>query len=385
MLRYFLRTNGNMKHGHREAARSLFAKDTLTIELSTGNEATTMPVYLVGNFNSWKVNDENYRMRLDAPGKYSFTFPTHLTLPEPFEYKFVRNGWENEELDEYGCLTRNRVLINACGHIHNTVPRWRKSGIEYDPALLPEIRIISKEINMEEVIKKRRVSILLPHDYANSDKKYPVLYLQDGQNLFDDYAPFGNWSVNKRMAVLAEKKHHEVIVVAIDHGGKDRIREFLPYEGTRFGAAIGKTYAHWIVETLKPYIDAHYRTLPDAEHTGIGGSSMGGLISIYATLMYPHTFSKMMVFSPSLWVASKVFFDAIHFTHPDPTKVYLYAGGKEGSQMVPNVQRFKTALEKLGFNDSPVEFKLVIDPKGEHNEERWGVEFPRALEWLYYR
>lgn len=360
------------------------ARQALTIELKTVTERTQLPVYLVGNFNSWKVNDEKYRMQRIASGTYVYTFPENMELPALLEYKFVRNGWENEELDEYGCVTKNRVLNRTAGKIQDTVPRWRKSGIEFDPALLPEISIITKEINMEEVSRKRRVSILLPHDYGKSTKKYPVLYLHDGQNLFDDYAPFGNWSVNKRLAVLAEKKLHEVIVVAIDHGGRDRIREYLPYEDSHFGAAVGKSYAHWIVETLKPYIDEHYRTLPDAANTGIGGSSMGGLISIYAALMYPHTFSKMMVFSPSLWVASKVFFDAIHFTHPDPTKVYLYAGGKEGSQMVPNVQRFKAALEKLGYNDSPVTFKLVIDPKGKHNEERWGREFPRALKWLYY-
>ncbi|MFZ4544630.1 MAG: alpha/beta hydrolase-fold protein [Saprospiraceae bacterium] len=373
-----------MKQKDLKVARTLSAVQTLTIELTTLHEKGAMPVFITGNFNGWKVNDENYRMKEEGNGRFSFTFPVEERLPQLLEYKYVRNGWENEELDEYGCLTKNRTVLKSASIVKDFVPRWRKSGIEYDPGLLPIIKIISQEIDMNEVSKKRRVSILLPHDYEHSSKKYPVLYLQDGQNLFNDYAPFGNWSVNKRMAVLAEKNHHEVIVVAIDHGGKDRIKEFLPYEGTKLGTVEGKIYAHWIVETLKPHIDAHYRTLSDATHTGIGGSSMGGLISIYAALIYPHVFSKMMIFSPSLWVASKVFFDAIHFTHPDPTKVYLYAGGREGTQMVPNVQRFKAALEKLGFNDSPVEFKLVIDPKGEHNEERWGREFPRALEWLYY-
>lgn len=358
--------------------------DTLTLQLTTLPNDSDQPVYVVGNFNNWQTNDERFRMNRESAGKYTFTFPSTVALPQPIEYKYVRNGWANEELDQYGCITRNRQITQPQGIIKDVVPRWRKGGVEYESNFLPKPKIITSEFEMPELKKQRRVSVLLPYDYDTSGKNYPVLYLQDGQNLFNDYAPYGNWAVNKRMAVLAEKGHHEVIIVAIDHGGVDRIKEFTPYEGTKFGTVEGKIYARWMVDTLKPFIDSHYRTLPDAPNTGIGGSSMGGLISIFATLMYPNVFSKMMIFSPSLWVTSKVFFDAIHFTHPTPTRVYLYAGGKEGSQMVPNVQRFKAALEKLGYNDSPVEFHLSIDPKGEHNEERWGREFPKALEWLYY-
>lgn len=356
----------------------------LKLELTTTNEKQKLPVFLTGNFNDWQVNDERFRMKPIADNKFIFEFPHDFSLPQPMEYKYIRNGWEHEELDEYGCFTKNRFLELPSGYVKDIVPRWRKGGIEYDPAFLPKGNVITNEFKMPQLNKQRRVAILLPHDYAYSNKRYPVLYLQDGQNLFDDYAPFGTWAVDKRLAVLAEKKHHEVIIVAIDHGGADRIKEFTPYEGTKFGSTEGKIYARWMVETLKPFIDNNYRTYTDAANTGIGGSSMGGLISIYATLMYPEVFSKMMIFSPSLWVTSKIYFDAIQFTHPTPTRIYLYAGGKEGSNMIPNVQRFKSAIEKRGYNDASVEFKLAIDPKGEHNEERWGREFPRALEWLYY-
>ena len=371
-------------HGTEHNSLTTPTNNMLQLELTTLNDKSKLPVFITGNFNDWKINDERFRMQEVTPGQFLYTFQNDQNLPEPLEYKYIRNGWENEELDEYGCFTKNRYLPHAQGVVKDFVPRWRKSGIEYDPALLPKGKVITSEFEIPQLKKQRRISILLPYDYDVSGKQYPVLYLQDGQNLFDDYAPFGNWAVNKRLAVLAEKNHHEVIIVAIDHGGADRIKEFTPYEGTKFGSVEGKIYAKWMVETLKPHIDSHYRTLSDAAHTGIGGSSMGGLISIYATLMYPDVFSKMMIFSPSLWVTSKVFFDAIHFTHPKSTRVYLYAGGREGGNMIPNVQRFKAALEKRGFNDSPVEFNLVIDPKGEHNEDRWGKEFPKALEWLYY-
>jgi predicted alpha/beta superfamily hydrolase len=353
------------------------------LELKTQSEIN-LPVYIAGNFNDWRVNDERFKMRKIADGHYVYQFHKEEIPLETIEYKYLRNGWEHVELDEYGCHTNNRLIPNQNGIFKDAVPRWRKTGLEYTPSLLPIPKIITDEFEMPQLGKKRRVSILLPFDYETSDKRYPVIYLQDGQNLFNDYSPYGTWAVDKRMAVLQERGHGDVIVVAIDHGGVERISEFTPYDNTKFGIAAGKMYARFMVETLKPYIDFKYRTLPQREHTGIGGSSMGALISIYAALMYPQVYSKMMIFSPSLWLTQKIYFDAIHFSSPFFTKIYVYAGGKEGSNMVPNVQRFREAIARRGHDSTNVDFELSIDPNGLHNEERWGKEFPKALEWLYF-
>ncbi len=350
----------------------------------TTNTKDNLPIYLAGNFNDWKVNDERFRMNKITDGRYSFQLDTLYFSTYPLEYKYLRNGWEHVELDEFGCHTNNRSVDFKQKIVKDSVPRWLTGGLEYDPALLPKGKIITNEFEMPQLGKKRRVSILLPYNYEESNKHYPVIYLQDGQNLFNDYAPYGTWAVDKRLAVLQERNHGDVIVVAIDHGGVERIQEFIPYADTKFGATDGKLYARFMVETLKPYIDYHYRTLPNREDTGIGGSSLGALISIYAALMYPTVFSKMMIFSPSLWISSKIFFDAIGFSSPFHTKIYVYAGGKEGSSMIPNVQRFKDAIAKRGLDASKIDFQLSIDPKGVHNEDRWGKEFPKALEWLFF-
>jgi predicted alpha/beta superfamily hydrolase len=135
---------------------------------------------------------------------------------------------------------------------------------------------------------------------------------------------------------------------------------------------------------LKPFVDANFRTLTDRQHTGVGGSSMGGLISVYSGFIFPETFGKMMIFSPSLWLTPKIYFHAINFFNPFQTKIYLYAGGKEGSNMVPNVQRLKAALQRKGLDGSKIEFNISIDPSGEHNEAKWGTEFPKAVEWLFF-
>lgn len=252
-------------------------------------------------------------------------------------------------------------------------------------AFLPKIEVISDKVAPPPLGHHRRIAALLPYDYdERPDKRYPVLYLQDGQNLLEYRSPFGNWHVDHRLAEMAEAGKGDVIVVAIDHADKDRIREFSPPEVTRFGISVGRQYAHYMVDVLKPYVDAHFRTLPGRQHTGIGGSSMGGLISIYSGFIYPEVFGKMMIFSPSLWLTPKIFFQAINFFNPFHTKIYLYAGGNEGANMVPNVQRLKAALQRKGLDGSKIEFNLALDPKGEHNEQRWGSEFPKAVEWLFF-
>jgi predicted alpha/beta superfamily hydrolase len=359
------------------------ANNALCIELTTSVD-DKRPIYLVGNFNNWTVDDSRFKLQRMASGKYTFTFPADVQLQQHTTYKYVRGGWENQELDSFGNKTQNRVLDNPHGTVYDFVPLWSNYGLDFNPAFLPKIKVINEAFDMPQLKKKRRVSILLPHDYdKQSQKRYPVIYLQDGQNLFDPHSPFGNWAIDQKLAVLAEKGMGNVIVVAVDHGGPERINEFLPVKHNRLGTADGKKYVRFMAETLKPFIDSHFRTLSDRNNTAIGGSSLAGLITLYAGLMYPQFFGKLMVFSPSLWVTRNVPFDTIQFFQPVPTKIYIYAGGKEGTSMVPNVKNFRDSLKNQGFDSSAIHIKLSIDPNGEHSESRWGQEFPRAVEWLF--
>jgi predicted alpha/beta superfamily hydrolase len=207
--------------------------------------------------------------------------------------------------------------------------------------------------------------------------------MHDAQNLFDEHGPFGNWAIDKYLAVLAASSDLRLIVVAIDHGETQRISEFSPFSIRTWGKGLGRKYVQFIVQTLKPAVDARYRSMAQREFTGIGGSSMGGLVSIYAGLMYPEVFGRLMIFSPSLWVSRRIYFDAIRFVPPYPTDVYLYAGGKESQAMLPGVHSLQQALEKQGLNSARVRFEMAIDPEGTHTEARWGQEFPRALYWLF--
>jgi len=355
---------------------------TLQLELTTGSD-DDRPVFIAGNFNDWKARDERFRMISTAPGQFQFRFPKEMELPTPLEYKYLRGDWQEDEAGPYGESVENRILFRHLGIVKDQVPVWKRNGIAYKEKLLPQIEVLAEDFEIPQLIKTRRIAALLPHDYHSKEQHYPVLYLQDGQNLFDDYAPYGNWGVDKKLAMLTEKGMGDLIVVAIDHAEEERIKEFTPSYQTRLGRGQGKKYTRFLADTLKPFIDKEFRTLPGREYTGIGGSSMGALISIYAGMMYPEVYGRLMIFSPSLWVTPRIPFHAIALTEPLDARIYVYAGGKESKNMIPNVKRFKNEIERNAA-DVRMDFKLSIDPEGQHNEARWGEEFPKAVEWLFF-
>ncbi len=254
--------------------------------------------------------------------------------------------------------------------------------MDQDNTFSPIIKVIDKNFKIPQLIKTRRIAALLPHNYFTSDKRYPVLYLQDGQNLFDDHAPFGSWELPKHLKKLSKQGHGDVIIIAIDHAESDRIKEFTPSKVTALGVGDGKKYARFLCETLKPYVDRHFRTLKDGNHTGIGGSSMGGLISIYAAMQHPETFSKLMIFSPSLWVSPELSVDFIRNTPLFEGKIYLYGGTQEGSNMVEHLIAFEDTISNDPHRRN-LQFNLSICDGGRHNESAWGHEFPKALNWLF--
>jgi len=249
----------------------------------------------------------------------------------------------------------------------------------------PIIEVIEENYEIPQLNATRKISALLPHDYYNSDKKYPVLYLQDGQNLFNPEAQYGDWAIDKSMAILAEEGFGDVIIIAVDHGEEERILEYLPYTHPRFGEGKGKFYIQFLIEKLIPYINKNYRTLPDFEHTGIGGSSMGGLISLHAGLRNPRVFGKLMIFSPSLWISKMVFDHTKSFKPLEKSKIYLYAGGKESIEHLPNAHKLGGIISEKMVKGFHIDFHFSINNEGSHSEIYWRKEFPKAVEWLFFK
>ena len=208
--------------------------------------------------------------------------------------------------------------------------------------------------------------------------------MHDGHNLFDDTTSFaGEWAVDETLDRLARTEGLSLIVVGIDNGQDKRLNELSPWTNPKYGPAEGEQYARFLVETLKPYVDAHYRTLPDRRHTGVMGSSMGGLMSDYLIHRYPQIFSRAGVFSPSYWYPGDAVF-AYAVAHPLPagSRVYLYAGGKEGEDsVIQNLDRMTALLERQRRWRSRV--CRSVNPAAQHNEAAWRAEFPTAVRWLF--
>ena len=355
---------------------------TKTIILNTPLD-DERPVYISGNFNNWTTQDRRFQMIKTAKGKYEFTFPQGEEFNKELIYKFTKGDWSEVEIDRYGNRTPNRHWNDDNAIKIEKVAKWRKNWLPYRPSQLPIIRLISEEFEIPQLNKTRKVWALLPHDYNNSAESYPVLYLQDAQNLFDENAPFGSWQIDKKLAVMSDYGIGKIIIIAIEHGESERLQEYNVGK-TVLGVGSGKKYIRFITDTLKPFVDKTYRTKPEREFTGIGGSSMGGLVSIFSGLIYPEVFGKLMVFSPSLWVIPKIKLGFLDIFEPQETRLYMYAGGDEGETMVEHVTKFRKRLIKRESLKGKMKVHLSINEEGRHNETYWSDEFPKAIEWLFF-
>lgn len=347
-------------------------------------EKDNRPIFITGNFNKWNPKDYDFQLTILNENTYSIDIEDQL-LDDDIEYKFTKGGWENVELDQYGNITPNRKVKKKSAATNDFVEKWRFNWGPFKDEFFPIVEVISEEFYIPQLDRYRKVWALLPYDYYISDKKYPVLYLQDAQNLFNEGSAYGNWEIDKKLSILAEYGRGDVIVIAVEHGSEDRIKEYIFDNDNVANGSEGKKYIRFVTDTLKPFIDEHYRTKKDRENTGIGGSSLGALISLYSGFLYPEVYSKLLIFSPSLWIEPNNNFPMMSFRVPFKTKIYLYGGEKEGSKMVKRIEVFENYLkrwEKKNLFD--FEFKTNINPDGEHSEFYWSQEFPRAIEWLFY-
>ena len=356
-------------------------KTALQILLKT-DEDDSRPVYISGNFNSWRTQDKAFRMERIGNNLYQYEFPSDFAYHDALQYKFTKGDWSEVEIGKNDEITSNRSTKLQSGIINDYVPKWRKNWLPFKTNYLPKVLLISDEFEIPQLNKTRKIWALLPHDYDSSTESYPVMYLQDAQNLFKENAQYGNWEIDKKLAVMAEYKIGKIIIIAIEHAEEDRIKEYNVGK-TVLGKGQGKKYIKFMTETLKPFVDSNFRTKKEREFTGIGGSSMGGLVSIFSGLRYPEVYGKLMIFSPSLWVVPKLKIKSDSTENSD-TKIYLYAGGDESATMIEHIQEFKKNIIASEFIKDKLKINLSINMEGKHSETYWSDEFPKAIEWLFF-
>ncbi len=363
-------------------ATFIFAQLTIKINSIPVNTPTNDSIYIAGNFNNWNPGAPNYILKKQVDGTRQIIINPPIGT---VEFKFTRGNWDKTEGTAQGGQRANRTFqYNGQPQtVEVTIAGWEMPASAGNSTAAANVRIVSQDFFMPQLNRTRRIWIYLPPNYDASNQRYPVLYLHDAQNIFDAKTSFsGEWQVDEALNTLFQNGDKGAIAVAVDNGGAERLNEYSPWVNARYGGGQGDEYVQFLVETLKPYIDANYKTKPEREYTGIMGSSMSGLISLYAGIQYQDVFSKVGIFSPALWFAPQ------SYTHVSSTgkradmRIYLLAGQLEdGGSVVADVNAMYNTLRNAGFNEN--EIQRVTHPDGQHSEWYWAREFSAAYKWLF--
>lgn len=346
-------------------------------------------LFLTGSFNNWALPGLCIG---NVPKKEDILVAYIDNDATDFECKVMRGSWETLVCDERGAHLFPYCTDSVGGDLHINIEGWRD---EFPTSTAGDnVYVLDETFFFEKMNAQRKIWIYLPEDYHESNKEYPVLYMHDGQHLFDEALSNGRqgpmeWMVDKHI----DRAKNKAIVVAIGHGenANDRLNDYL-IAPTQLGKnPKGKAYIQDIVLRLKPFIDSHFRTLTAKETTSICGSSLGGIISLYAALWYPETFGSAGIFSPSLWLAKdhleKVVqsLDTNRLNEIKKNNYYFYAGSKERRnnlsgdpiEMDKDVDAFATLLRKTtGAN-----IDISLNPIGKHGAMYWQQEFPTFYDW----
>jgi predicted alpha/beta superfamily hydrolase len=230
------------------------------------------------------------------------------------------------------------------------------------------------------------------HNAENRDRRYPVFYLNDGQNLFEAATAFGgvDWGVGRTAELLiGQGAIPPLILAGIDNMGSERIREYLPYRS--FSPPIlrprGKRYPDFLLREVMPFMAEHFRIAPGPEHTGLGGSSLGGLIALFTILDRPGIFGRVLIESPSLFISHRRILRYSRYFRQWPRKICLGMGTRESGredkdrQFVEDLRELERILRHAGLGDDRL--RVQIAEGAAHNEGEWGRRFPEALAFLF--
>ena len=339
-------------------------------------------IYMASSLNNWNPEDEKFLLYKNENKQYELKLDS---LASGFEYKFTLGSWEKSEGDEHGNSIENRKSPISGKNLTLThkIKSWQQPNTKKSTAS-KNVQVLKKTFGSVPFDKNRTIWIYLPENYSKTKKKYPVIYMLDGQNLFDDLTSFsGEWRIDETFDQFYKEGKLQAIVVGINNAGENRLNEYAPWKNEKYGGGSGDQFINFIISDLKPYIDKKYRTLSNSKNTALFGSSMGGLISLYAGVKYPSIFGKIGIFSPAFWFAKE---DLVQFIKNEKSKLikskfYFLAGEKESEAMVSDAKEIAELLKQKKVPSSQIFSKF--DKDGTHSEYYWAREFPSAIQWLF--
>jgi predicted alpha/beta superfamily hydrolase len=348
-------------------------------------------IHIAGDFQGWDPGSAAHELARQDDGRYAITL--EFDVGTSIAFKFTRGSWAYVEKGPNGEELDNRTLpIEASGTQEFTVARWADGS--------PPPTTITGDVSTITVpgfLGDRRVWVYLPPDYdTDTEARYPVLYMFDGQNVFDTATSFaGEWQVDETLETgIAAGDLRPIIVVAVDNGGEQRIAEYTPWPADPYGGGEADAHLQAFTDALVPYIDQTYRTIAEPGSRAISGSSLGGLMSLYAAYEHDDVFGQVAALSPSLW------WDGEHM------RMHAQAAGKPGARIymdmgtleedstvdedpqngiddnIDDLRAMRDTMTAQGFVlDTDLE---VVEAEGHHHRENyWAMRFPAALAFLF--
>ncbi len=353
------------------------SSDSLTLRIALPSSTPdSARVYVAGTFNGWNPADPAFE--LDREGDSAQITFASMDADE-IAFKFTLGSWESGETQGgFDAPNRTIRIVGGPQVYASSVEEWRSGSARLPSTASASVSLMDSAFAMPQLERARRVQVWLPPGYSGSDRRYPVLYVHDGQNVFD--AATTSYGTEWRLDETLDSLRAQVIVIAVDHGFDRRMDEYSPFANGTYGGGEGEAYVAFLAETLKPHVDARFRTLPDPEHTGILGSSMGGLISLYAGLTRPDVFGRVGVFSPSLWFAEEQMLNLVDRADLSGSRLYFVSAESEGPGIVDTQPRM---VDRLQTEHPGLSLESYLRSYGDHSEGFWAGEFAQAFEWLF--
>ena len=356
------------------------SKINVTFKVEASSVADSENVYIAGSipeFGNWRA--ENVPLTKTSENIWQKTFQLDKDISA--QYKFTKGSWETEALTDDYKIPANYVLkTDHDTTIDIVIKHWRKDSNFLISGQITGTVEYYKNFVIEG-LKPRTLIVWLPPDYkTNTDKHYPVLYMQDGQNLFDPRTSSGyiDWQADETADSLIRKNEINPIIIVGIYNTDDRSEEYAD-------TPKGHIYMKGLVEKIKPFIDSKYRTLPGRENTAVGGSSLGGLFAMMCAWEYPNIFSKAACFSPAFRISDIDYVkNVVQYSGPKKELTfYIDNGGVDlDARLLPGVNDMIGALLEKGYVVDKDLF-VFVDPSATHNEAAWAKRFWRPLKIFF--